>query len=811
LEPQVNAELERLQQLGVIEPIEGPVSNASPVVWVKKKDGSLRMCADYKVHVNGKIKSESYPIPSIEHLFAKLKNAKKFAKVDLRSAYWQIALDESAEELSVINTSRGLYRVKRLQMGMKNASFIFQRAMESILSDLKGILVYQDDVLVFAENSEALGKRLNAVKTRLAEKKVTINESKSINMCDEISFLGFKISASGIQPDDRLVDKIRHIAAPSSKKEIEQFLGLVNFFGRLIPNFSVKVAPLNGLRKGNSPFVWSDECTRAFEGLKREISSRPVVQPYSLEKEATLTTDASKGALAAVLTQDGHPVIYISRTLSSAEANYSNIEREALAIFWAIHRLKHYLQGRKFTIRTDHQPLLRLFGGSIPLSTSSRISRWALFLMQFDFTLEYVQGKNIPHADALSRLRFENADLEPSSTFWAVNCVAFESPTIDPHRIVSEIESDRLLQRIVRRIRSGDWRDCTQAEAAFKKVAECLTLENGLIYMRRRAFIPPRLRREAFDAVHDTHTGSNAAYKLLAQNCWWPGMQSTVEQFVYQCPACTQLRPRLQKTRDTWPPATAPFQRVHMDWAFVPAVGNILIVVDAYSGWIEAFPTKDRSADSVINSLRTVFTRFGVPELVVSDNAAEFTSAPLLAWLEKNGARKMESPPYSPQSNGAAERAVQTIKKALQAWTQRLTHGSFIAFLQKALLHHRNSATSRGRTPAELVLGRRLRVPVVSTFQQGDPVQYKANGDTTSSRAEFLMSQGRNTSWLLTGAKLQLASNNQFGPLATASEAEEEEEEGHQQPQANVHEAPPEMAPTRRSTRVRTPPDRFAP
>lgn len=248
-----------------------------------------------------------------------------------------------------------------------------------------------------------------------------------------------------------------------------------------------------------------------------------------------------------------------------------------------------------------------------------------------------------------------------------------------------------------------------------------------------------------------------------------------------------------------------------MDWAFVPAIGNILIVVDAYSGWIEAFPTKDRSADSVINSLRTVFTRFGVPELVVSDNAAEFTSAPLLAWLERNGARKMESPPYSPQSNGAAERAVQTIKKALQAWTQRLTHGSFVAFLQKALLHHRNSSTSRGRTPAELVLGRRLRVPVVSTFQQGDPVQFKANGDTNSSRAEFLMSQGRNTSWLLTGAKLQLASNNQFGPLAPASETDEEEDAVHQQPQANMPEVPPEIAPARRSTRARNPPNRFVP
>lgn len=808
MEEQINAELEKLQQLGVIEPVEGPVSNASPVVWVKKSDGSLRMCADYKVHVNAKIKSESYPIPSTEHLFAKLKNAKKFAKVDLRSAYWQIALDEDAQELSTINTSRGLFRVKRLQMGMKNASFIFQRAMECILADLKGILIYQDDVLVFAENADSLSKRLSSVKTRLTEKKVSVNEKKCIDLCDEITFLGFRISAAGIWPDDKLVEKIRHIAIPSSKKEVEQFLGLVNFFGRLIPEFSSKVAPLNRLRKPATPFIWSEDCTRAFESLKREISTRPVVQPYSLEKEVTLTTDASKGALAGVLTQEGHPVIFISRTLSQAEENYSNIEREALAVFWAVCRLKHYLQGRRFTIQTDHQPLLRLFGGAIPTSTSARISRWALYLMQFDFKIEYVPGVKIPHADALSRLPFEKVDSEPKEVSEAINCVAFESPKIDPRRVATELSADSLAQRVIQRVRSGSWTDCSEAELPFKKVSECLTIENGLLYMRRRIFIPARLRLEAFRAVHDTHSGVSATFNLLSLTCWWPGMRQDTEKFVHQCSTCARLRPRLLKSRDIWPPASAPFQRIHMDWAFVPEAGNILIVVDAFSGWIEAFPSKDRSADSVLKCLRTVFCRFGVPEVVVSDNGAEFTSATLLNWLHANGARKLESPPYSPQSNGAAERAVQTVKRALKAWTQRLTHCDFLSYLQKVLLHHRNSSLWRGKRPAELLFGRPLRVPVVSAFQQGDAVVYKPNADTPPSQAEFLMSRGHNTSWLLTEDKLRLASNNQIAPLPVTEEEEEGADEVPNHPMENPQGA---AEVPRRSARIRRAPDRFVP
>ena len=295
LEDQVEKELCRLENLGIITPISGGVDNCSPVVWVRKSNNELRLCADFKVHMNKKIKTLSYPIPAIETIFSKLKNAKTFAKIDLRSAYWQIELDDHAKELSVINTSKGLYRINRLQMGMKNASSIFQRTMESILADIKGVLIYQDDVAIFAENKVTLAKRLKTVRTRLAEKHVTVNEEKSISYCEELQFLGFKISARGIEPDDRLVRKIRDISQPKSMKELEYFVGLLNYFGRLIPNFSKKIQPLNAIRR-QKIFKWTIECTNAFDHLKKIISSAPIVQPYSLEKEVTLTTDASMTA-----------------------------------------------------------------------------------------------------------------------------------------------------------------------------------------------------------------------------------------------------------------------------------------------------------------------------------------------------------------------------------------------------------------------------------------------------------------------------------------------------------------------------------
>lgn len=246
----VTKELRRLEQMGVIERCgsEG-VSNASPVVWVKKKDGGLRMCADYKVHVNQKILTDSYPLPRIEEVFNGLDKAKYFAKIDLKAAYWQIQLDEEAQELSVINTSLGLFKVTRLQMGMKNSASVFQRTMESVLTGLSGFICYQDDILVHAETEPSLRKRLNAIHSRLRDKGLTVNIEKTTEATKTVTFLGFQISAEGIKPCESLTARIRSVQPPTSVKEVETFVGLANFFGRLIPNFSSKVKGLNDLRK----------------------------------------------------------------------------------------------------------------------------------------------------------------------------------------------------------------------------------------------------------------------------------------------------------------------------------------------------------------------------------------------------------------------------------------------------------------------------------------------------------------------------------------------------------------------------------
>ena len=517
MESAVNLEIERLIKKGILVPIEECVENASPVVWQRKKNGGLRFCADYKVHMNDKILDEAYPLPNMESIFRDLKGAKHFARIDISSAYHQIELEESAQLMLVVNTSRGLLKPTRLMMGMKNASAIFQRALEQVLKGLICI-IFQDDVLVWGHTESQLQKRLRAVRDRLKDKGFTINEDKSISCSREVAFLGFRISEEGIKPDEKHLQNIKGITSPSDYKEAQHFVGLMNFFGRLIPHFAQKVAPINEvIAKHPGKFQWTSQAERAFQHLKNLIAANPVVQPYSLEKEVTLTTDASEMAIAGVLTQEGHPVIYVSRKLSEAEQRYANIEREALAIVWSCQRLRQFLIGRKFSLHTDHKPLEALFcpNRELPKVASARILRWATLMLAFDYNIVYRPGSEIPHADALTRLRIAREELEGDNDGCTI-CYEEEVQDVwfadDPtglslEQIRTEYEHDPITKRIMRRIVADNWQGCSESEMPLKRVRDALTVEKGLIYVKSNIYVPPALREKAIKAAHDAHLG----------------------------------------------------------------------------------------------------------------------------------------------------------------------------------------------------------------------------------------------------------------------------------------------------------------
>ena len=630
LQDRVKVKLETMVRQGILEPVQpGGVTNASPVVWQRKKNGALRLCVDLKVHINGKVMDEDYPIPDMETIFHNLHGASYFGKIDLSDAYYQIELDEDAKEICTINTSQGLFKMCRLPQGLKNSSSIFENCIESTLKGIKGVVIFQDGVLVYGTIKDQYEKRILAVKSRLREKNFTINEKKSNSKpVSSVSFLGYSVSKEGIAPDPKHVEKIKNAKPPSNMKQLESFVGLANFYGRMIPNFATKMLPLNEIRK--EEFRWDKEEQNAFENIKNELCANPHVQLYSLTKEATVTTDASEKAIGGVLSQEGHPVIYVSRKLSQAEQNYSNIEREALAIVFVVTRLKQFLLGRRFTLQTEHKPLKYLFAPDeeIPKTASARITRWAIALMGFDFELKYTPGEQIPHADALSRLDFDDDDDNDRVCFALDNIYFVQSDLVTQSDIKTELGSNRLIQDVIKRIKSGIWKQCSESEKGFEQQKDALTIHNGIIFRGVMPFIPPKLRPMVMAKAHETHTGKNATETAIRMMAWWPGIGQDVLRYVSKCKECQENRPSLGKTVSTWPEAEV-WERLHMDWGYVKDQGNILVIVNAGSGWIEAFPAGNRTSQTVKVYLSQIFARFGIPRTLVSDNGPEFVSSDL--------------------------------------------------------------------------------------------------------------------------------------------------------------------------------------
>ena len=345
------------------------------------------------MHTNGKVMDEDYPIPDME-IFHNLHGASYFGKIDLSDAYHQIELDEEAKDICTINTSQGLFKMCRLPQWLKNSSSIFQKCIESTLKEIKGVVIFQGDVLVYGTTKEQLKKRTLAVKSRLREQNFTNNEKKSNSKpVDKNIFLGNSISKDGIAPDPEHVEKRKKSKAPTDNRHLESFVGLADFYKRMIPDFATKRLLLKNMRYND--FSWGKMQQKAFEDLKNDLCSNPLIQPYSLQKEATVTTDASEKVIGGVLSQEGHPVKYVSRQLTPGEQNYSNIEREA--IVFVVTRLKQFLLGRRFTQQTDHKPLKYLFAPDEEISktASARTTRWAIALMDFKYELRYTLGEQI--------------------------------------------------------------------------------------------------------------------------------------------------------------------------------------------------------------------------------------------------------------------------------------------------------------------------------------------------------------------------------------------------------------------------------
>ncbi|XP_055622692.1 uncharacterized protein K02A2.6-like [Toxorhynchites rutilus septentrionalis] len=387
--PKVDAELQRLQDKGIISPVKFS-DWATSIVVVRKSDNvSVRICGDYSTGLNNALESDAHPLPHPDDVFADLAGCRYFSQLDLSDAYLQVEVEEESQKYLTINTHRGLFKYNRLPPGIKSAPGAFQRIIDSMVAGIPGVKPYLDDIMIAGRTKE--------------------EHDRSSGTGQD--FLGHIIDKGGLRPDPAKTTAISQMPAPMNVSQLRSYLGAINYYGRFVKQMKELRAPMDYLLKQNVNWEWTASCQKSFDKFKTLLTSDLLLTHFDPNKEIIVAGDASKDGLGAVIMHrfpDGSvkAISHISRSLTPAEKNYGQIEKEALALIFAVTRFHKMLFGRKFTLQTDHQPLLKVFGSKkgIPVYTANRLQRWALTLMLYDFDVQFVRTEEFGHADLLSRL-----------------------------------------------------------------------------------------------------------------------------------------------------------------------------------------------------------------------------------------------------------------------------------------------------------------------------------------------------------------------------------------------------------------------
>ena len=488
LRPKVEAELRRLEEQGILSKVEYS-EWATPIVPVMKRNGSVRICGDFKVSINPVLLAEQYPLPRIEDIFANLSGGQHFSKLDLKQAYHQMEVTEGSKKYLTINTHKGLFRYNRLVFGVTSSPAIWQRAIDQVLQGIPGTQCILDDMIITGRTEEEHLQNLRMVLKRLQEAGLKANREKCEFFKDRVQFCGHEIDKRGLHKTGEKVEAIVNAPQPENVGQLRSFLGLVNYYNRFLPNLSTILHPLHQLLEQGNKWQWTEQCEQAFSKAKLLITSELVLTHYDPALPVTLACDASPTGIGAVLSHimpDGseRPVAFASRSLTKTERKYAQIDKEALSIVWGVKKFYVYLFGRRFTLVTDHKPLESIFNPEkgVPAMTAARLQRYALFLTSFEYNIEYKSTKKHCNADGLSRLPLQQeekgeGDLDSSDVFYSTQ---FDPLPVTCELVAKETQRDPNLARVYEAILKG-WSERPEGDKLYHNRRNELSIHQGCI------------------------------------------------------------------------------------------------------------------------------------------------------------------------------------------------------------------------------------------------------------------------------------------------------------------------------------------